>query len=626
MTLKKLKNQFKDDLVSATRRAASSVHGARFVAAILLAMHAGLLAWGGWCHSPTVDEVAQLPAGISHWELGRFDLASDSPPLVRMAAALPVLAVGFKTDWTALDEASGAQRATETGRRFVAANGRRSRWLYLLARWACIPFSLVAGSVCYDWARHLFGASAGLLALTLWCFSPTVLANAQMITPDTAAAALGAVACYLFWRWLREPNWVKPVLAGLALGAALLTTSVWLILYLVWPALWLVYRWQDNRQVDNDRPFSRSRLRELLQWAVILAASVYVLNVGYGFAGSFRKLGDYTFASRAFAGPESAFSGPGNRYADSWCAWLPVPAPAPLLLGIDAQSKASEDATRESVWGQENRGRCRWSRYLRALAAKTPLGTWLLAVLAILLPPLKAESKLPCRDELALLVPPVAAFTLISGRAGSEHHLGDVLGLFPFAFVWISQIAQAIDWRRWKAATLTGSGIVWIVAGSLSVYPHSLAYSNELVRRDAASMAPIIDRGQDLFYLKQWLDDHPSGSPLRLAYYGRFDPLFAGIDYTLPPQATRRMKNGGDALTLEPGWYAVSLHYVLGLPGDVPDGTGAMKPAAEGTYIYFQRFQAVERAGASINIYKLTREEVQSTSFDLAEPREPPSR
>ena len=59
----------------------------------LLAAHALLLGWGALRHSPPWDEVPHLVAGISHWELGRFDLYRVNPPLVRIVAALPVIVV-----------------------------------------------------------------------------------------------------------------------------------------------------------------------------------------------------------------------------------------------------------------------------------------------------------------------------------------------------------------------------------------------------------------------------------------------------------------------------------------------------------------------------------------------------
>ncbi len=66
---------------------------------VLLTIHIGLLAYSAWAHSPTFNEPAHLAAGMSHWQFGRFELYRVNPPLVRMLAALPVLAAGAKTDW-----------------------------------------------------------------------------------------------------------------------------------------------------------------------------------------------------------------------------------------------------------------------------------------------------------------------------------------------------------------------------------------------------------------------------------------------------------------------------------------------------------------------------------------------
>ena len=60
----------------------------------LLIVHTGLLAWRAWRHRPGFGggRASHLPAGISHWRFGRFDLYRVNPPLVRMVAALPVAA------------------------------------------------------------------------------------------------------------------------------------------------------------------------------------------------------------------------------------------------------------------------------------------------------------------------------------------------------------------------------------------------------------------------------------------------------------------------------------------------------------------------------------------------------
>ena len=50
--------------------------------------------------SATVDEMAHLPAGISIWQLNRFELYRVNPPLVKMVAAAPVMFMDPVTDWS----------------------------------------------------------------------------------------------------------------------------------------------------------------------------------------------------------------------------------------------------------------------------------------------------------------------------------------------------------------------------------------------------------------------------------------------------------------------------------------------------------------------------------------------
>lgn len=214
--------------------------------ATLLISQAALIVWGTYLHSPTLNEPGHLAAGISNWCFGRFEIYKVNPPLVRMVAAVPILA-SARTDWSSFYQGPGARPEFPLGEAFVAANGGRAMWLVALARWACLPFSLLGGWICYRWARELgdrgqgignrnaeggmvsaesrwptanSGRLAGLLALALWCFCPNILAHGALITPDMGATALAAAACYTFWRWLKQPTWWGTLGSGLVLGLA----------------------------------------------------------------------------------------------------------------------------------------------------------------------------------------------------------------------------------------------------------------------------------------------------------------------------------------------------------------------------------------------------------------------
>jgi len=581
--------------------------------AALLAVHTGLLGWGALRHSPGWDEVGHLVAGISHYEFGTFDLYRVNPPLVRMVAAAPVVLADPKTDWRKYDASVGARSERYLRGDFVSANQQRIFWLHTLARWACIPLSLLGGYVSFRWAGELYGRLAGILALALWCFSPNILASGQMITPDAGAAALGVTAGYLFWRWLRGPGWTRASAAGVVLGLAELTKTTWAVLFVLWPVLWLA--WQRSRPTAQGTEGKQSivsdgvvvtRKRQACQLAVILLLGLYVLNLGYLFEGTFQRLVDYRFVSRTLGGSpqQEPYVGPGqNRFADTWLAAVPVPLPKNYLMGIDLQKSDFEQKMTSYLAGQWREGGW-WYYYLYALAIKVPLGTWILVLLAWVAGLLGARYAAPWRDELVLLAPIAVVLTLVSSQTGFNHHMRYVLPIFPFAFIWMSKVARAVELGHRKIAAVAAVALVWSVGSSLWVYPHSLSYFNELVGGPTHGHAHLggvdvdsnIDWGQDLLYLKRWLDQHPEARPLHLAFNGVYDAGVAGIEYTLPPTEP------------QPGWHALSVNKIR---------------SRSRQYEYFLRFEPVAMAGYSIYIYHVQRGEANRVRRELGLPELP---
>ncbi len=454
----------------------------------LVGANAGLLIWSVCGHSPAVDEVAHLPAGISHWHFGRFDLYRVNPPLVRMIAALPVMAAGAETDWGDYVERSSSRSEFQVGEKFCTINGERTFWLFTIARWACIPFSLVGALVCYVWARQLYGPWPGVLALVLWCFSPTILGHAQLITPDAPAAAMGVLASYAFWRWLKQPTWGAALWAGVALGLCELTKSTWIVLFGLWPVLWVVWRigdwWEgecekrkgesgkragsvsdgresqesrvEGREQESGEPKAESgRVRtavQALQLALVLAIAVYAINVGYGFENTFQRLGEIPFVSRALGDPEVAVPPPegSNRFHGTWMEGIRVPLPANYLRGIDVQRRDFERMNWSYLRGQWRQDGW-WYYYLYALGVKVPLGTWGLVAVALVLGLTRRGYAASWRDEGCLLAPLLVVLVLVSSQTGMNHHMRYVLPIFGFAFVWMSKGAKSFQFSVFSA-------------------------------------------------------------------------------------------------------------------------------------------------------------------------------
>ena len=611
-----------------------------------------------------------------------------NPPLVRMVATTPVLFARPKNDWSGYDASVGARSERSIRGDFIETNGERIFRLHTLARWACIPFSLLGAYVCFRWARELYGDKAGILALALWCFSPNIMAYAQLIAPDAGATALGVAAAYCLWRWLGHPTWKRAVAAGVVLGLAELTKGTWIVLFGLWPLLWVVWRLAGPCAATCPHPGplpegegEQTWGRGACQMGMILLLGLYVLNMGYGFEGSFQRLGDYGFVSETLGGPSedgrTGYSPQGrNRFEGTWLAGVPVPLPKNYLMGIDLQRWDFERKMWSYLRGEWRLGGW-WYYYLYALAIKAPLGTWVLVFLAAgvslwglgsgrtphpgplpegeggedarLVPrpsppatnpsPLTPNPSPPAagevvatevatpnpsplipnpsppapnpsplipnpssysatwRDELVLLAPAAVVLTLVSSQTGFNHHLRYVLPIFPFVFIWASKVARAVDLKHWKIASIAGAALLWSTGSSLYYYPHSLSYFNELVGGPTGGHYHLgnsnIDWGQDLFYLKDWLDAHPKAKPLTLAYdMPLVDPKLAGIDYTGRPPAN----------SPQPGWHAVSVNQIHNRSGQ---------------YKYFLKFKPVGMAGYSIYIYHVTLDEANRVRREL---------
>ena len=343
-------------------------------------LHLGLLTYGIFAHGPCPDEIGHLAAGLSHWNTGRFDLYRVNPPLVRMMATIPVLTQDSKIHWKWNPKYDTSRPEWDLGAELIEAHGRKYFRLLWMARLACLPFSMIALWIVWRWSRDLFGKTGGMLSATVWAFSPMVLANGQLITPDAAAAGIGAVACYAFRNWLKRGTLQLALISGLALGVVELVKFTWLILFAVWPAQWLLYRY-IMRGHDTGQSGMRNQAGHLV---FMFGICVFVVNIGYGFEGTFKKLGDYDFLSSSLGGHRIENTNDwvfGNRFRQTVLSHIPVPLPENLVIGIDRQKADFEWEFNSYLRGQWRKSGW-WYYYIYGLLIKEPTPLILLTVLA----------------------------------------------------------------------------------------------------------------------------------------------------------------------------------------------------------------------------------------------------
>lgn len=561
----------------------------KLLVVVLLAVHALLLGYSATQHSPTALEGPLLMAGVSHWELGRYELYRVNPPLVRMVAAIPVMFAGCETDWTRFVDGARVRPEYGMGSQFIEINGERSIWLMTLARWACIPFSLIGALYCFLWARELYHNDlAGLLALILWCFDPLILANSELITNDTAATSLGIVAGYYFWHWLKSSTWIKCGIAGVTLALAILAKTTWLFLFALWPLLalfWFVVKYKRHA------PPLKTIWSLVLQLCLIFVIAVWCINIFYGFDGSFEKWNSYSFVSKKLVTIATNHT---------TLAEIPVPLPRQFLIGLDTQISDFEQSGQMSYLRGEWRNVGWWHYYLYGLLVKWPHGTQLLFLIA-LISSLWSKKYRFSLNEGIMFLPAVIVLVIVSSQTAFNFHFRYALPFVGFTFIFIGRLSLLMESHRaWQY--VVSVLICLSILSCLRFYPHSLSYFNELAggpqNGHKHMLHSAMDWGQDLLYLKKWIASHPEVKLDGVVYFGGFEPSSIGINFPLPKKG-HCPETESETIDLMqtgplPGWYAVSVHSMYDFTHD---------------YAYFQHFKPVARVGYAMQIFKITDDE-----------------
>jgi 4-amino-4-deoxy-L-arabinose transferase-like glycosyltransferase len=514
----------------------------------------------------TIDEFAHLPAGVYYLRTGHFDLYNLSPPLLRVLAALPVLAARpagrFHHPPTQADH-------WVLGYEFMDANPDRYHTLFVLGRLPMIALTLVLVVAVYACgARHL-GRDVALAAAALAAFCPTVMGHGHLVGTDVGATLAMFLAAWAALEAFRQPTVGRTLLFGLALGAALLTKFSALTLVPITAALAGMAARRGPR-----------RWRPVAVLAGGIALGVLVVNAGYLGRGSGAPLAAHAPQSPLL---QALARGPLGR--------LPLPLPADFVRGFDRQHVEAS-----SVYPVYFHGRWStsgwWWYYPAAFALKETLP--MLALLVAGLAGLVVRRTV--RDPLVaafLLVPPFGFALLFALLTDINLGVRYLLPAYPAVFLVAASALRASRARAWTAAVVAAVGLH--VAAAVAATPHHLAYMNRIAGPAETRWRWLVDSnldwGQDLRRLRAYLDERGAGR-IRLAYFGRPAPEYYGIDYQVPTGP------------LVPGTYVVSASFVAGREYFLWDH-GRFYLAPADTFAYFRTRPPIATVGRSLLVYEL---------------------
>ncbi len=566
--------------------------------AVLMAIQAAMLAYTAFRLTPVYDEPGHFVAGVTHWQCGTTELYRVNPPMPRMVmTAIPYL-LGARVDYRSQRTVTLDRKEIHLGFSHFEADPKRAMYFLGLARLTAIVWPLIGTLVIFRWSRELNGDAAGLFSVALWCFSPLILANSQLILPDVAAASLGLLAAYSFYHWLKKPTFAGAFLTGLGLGAAELTKFTLIILFPLWVLIWLLWSILEQRTLIHWK-------RQSLQILFLFCMALLVINAGYNFDGTFTKLGDYKFVSDTFRGAnlEDVNSVGRNRFFNTWMGAIPIPLPKDVLQGMDVQQLDFDDKTSVSfLRGELKTGGGWYYYYVYAYLIKEPIGFLLILFVSFL----TAHRMADWRVFSVLLPVPILIFLIVSAQTAFNHHLRYILPAIPFLAVWAGRLMSpsVLGVRmRWVAVCFLLSGMI----ASASVYPYSYAYFNCLVggsengyRHLAGSNVEWGQSGHLATYLIAKYPGIQVARGLMPNYQTDFSNVLSPPNFT--PTELRNSEAAELIKRIAPGWYAIPSQSL----------THPTRP-----YYYFVDFEAAAVVGYTIRVYYLTEDDISKWAHSL---------
>lgn len=464
--------------------------------------------------SPTFDEPAHLFQGCLTW---RYGFSSDRP--IYWLTGFPCLFAPALPTFDSQLSASVSYRNEFFQRLDFPVDA-----LLFPARVIVMELTLLLGAILYRWGKVTIKGAGGLLALGLLAYDPNILAHGSLCTTDLVATLFFTLTLYLYHQALNGRRVVSAVAAGVSLDLTLRSKPSAPVLLLMLGLMTLSWSRRGHSL------WKRLGYQALVLLSVLLVASL----AHWGLSGFSLQEIPFIFQFQSLRGSvafatETLVSGP--TQAPGWPAYM---------LG------------RRSFKG--------WALYFPLLlAVKTSLPVLIASLIGVAW--LVKERRWYLLATFSLPVWMLVAYTRLALNIGYRHLLPAIPALILLSAYALKRLSQKWPW-------VAGLFLLWLGIGSLSSYPHYLAYFNEIAGGPAGGIRFFtdsnLDWGQDLKGLRLWMESHRIDE-VYLSYFGSTSPETYGIRYRpveLQPEAGHG--EGFTAIAPAPGIYAISATNLTG--------------------------------------------------------------
>lgn len=596
----------------------------------------------------TSDEPPHITAGYSYLRFRDGRLNPEHPPLIKMLAAVPLLALQLQFPLSSPDWRDALNGQWDLANLFLYETGNDPHLIAARARLVPIFLSVAFGAVLFIWMQRFAGALAGILALFFYVFSPTLLAHGRFVTTDVAAAAGVTLAGFALIRFLHNPSRRAALASGFALGAALLCKFSTILLVPLFATLVLL--WMFLKPASRSRYLSGSGIMTLSAAVVVLLPYLWI-TARYP---PEKQLWDTYFTFFHMADGPAALAGDATAEADFaqlqqdrtrdlractssntmerhasrftrcplelvifFADKLVLRAWAQYLLGLVSVIRRTEAGGiyEYPFYFRGEVSLSGWPDYFPVVyAIREPLALHITTALALFLAIRRLSSSpwnMPSTISWLRSHPAetlmLGWLTLYWGTAITANlNLGirHLLPVFPFTMVlaarevsrWLHSTPATSHQRRVQYAkcTLVAALLLWQSASVVRIYPSFMGYFNEIAGgpERGADYVVDFDWGQDLIRLRNFVAAHQI-EKIALDYFGTSSPFY---------ELGKKFVPWRSADGPPPGWLAVSALRLKIAQGKWPPDLGH---PAEDAYEWLRGKKPVAKIGYSIFVFDM---------------------
>lgn len=432
--------------------------------------------------APTSDEFTFVTSGYSYWKTMDFRMNTEQPPLLKLIDTIPLLFMSdikFPIEHASWKKAKLFENDGFYKEFIFHANNDKKEKMLFATRAMNSALSLILAIIILLWATELFGKWAGVLALAIYSFEPTILAYSSLFMMDSGFTLFATIAFYTLWKYIKNPTTKNLAFAAIAFGLTQLTKHTAILLYGIYPAIMIVYLIAGK--VKTPKRFANKKIIFLAtSYITIALMGLLFINATYGFKGTFQTaqqmFDNDNNIDKTIYTPQKLFENPYLKFISQN---IPLPLPYYYVKGLGYVTAEAKAERTIYLFGEHSKNGF-WSYYILSYLVKTPIPILIMLIAAAIW---FAAAKKNIEDDLILIVPTliyVFLFSINQKQIGLRH----LLQIYPLLMIFISRIANSKISAKATAKTAIILMAVWLVFEAGIAFPDYISYQNEIIGID----------------------------------------------------------------------------------------------------------------------------------------------